>query len=680
MTFAGLQAEAQKRVACVGNSVTYGYLLPERETTCYPSRLQEMLGSDYTVGNFGHSGATLLNHGHRPYQSLPEFKQALEFNPDIVVIHLGLNDTDPRNWPNYQDEFVGDYTALIDSFRTVNPKVEVYVCRLSPIFHWHPRFQSGTRDWYWQVQSAMNRVAANNGAKLIDLQAPLHNRPDLMPDALHPDSVGARLLAKQVYQALTGDCGGLQMPMLYTDGMVLQRDRNLRIAGTANAGEKVTVKIGKQKKTAVAGIDGAWALELDPMKAGGPYTLTVEAPSGKLTYNDVLVGEVWLCSGQSNMAFRVNQAADQAAFVAHAGRRPAIRIFNLTPMRETYAEEWEAPVLASLNNLEYFKPSGWMAADSSTVGGTTAVGYAFAAMLSDSLGVPVGIIHNALGGSPAEAWIDRKTLEFEMPRILTDWRKNDHIQQWVRERASQNIAKATNPYQRHPYEPAYLFETGIEPLAKYPVRGAIWYQGESNAHNIECHEELFPLLVDSWRNNWGDAAMPFYYVQLSSLNRPSWPLFRDSQRRLMSSRPALGMAVSSDRGDSLDVHPRLKGDIGRRLASWALHDTYGHKGCVPSGPLYRSVDFKGNTAVVSFDYAEGLAPSSGSEIIGFEIADETGVYHPAKAVVKGNTVSLTAKEVKKPMYVRYGWQPFTRANLVNGVGYPASTFRNAVVK
>jgi sialate O-acetylesterase len=301
-------------------------------------------------------------------------------------------------------------------------------------------------------------------------------------------------------------------------------------------------------------------------------------------------------------------------------------------------------------------------------------------MLSDSLGVPVGIIHNALGGSPAEAWIDRKTLEFEMPRILTDWRKNDHIQQWVRERASQNIAKATNPYQRHPYEPAYLFETGIEPLAKYPVRGAIWYQGESNAHNIECHEELFPLLVDSWRNNWGDAAMPFYYVQLSSLNRPSWPLFRDSQRRLMSSRPALGMAVSSDRGDSLDVHPRLKGDIGRRLASWALHDTYGHKGCVPSGPLYRSVDFKGNTAVVSFDYAEGLAPSSGSEIIGFEIADETGVYHPAKAVVKGNTVSLTAKEVKKPMYVRYGWQPFTRANLVNGVGYPASTFRNAVVK
>lgn len=675
LIISGFVLQAQTKVACVGNSVTYGYGLKERDKTSYPSRLQQLLGDAYRVGNFGHSGATLLNKGHRPYMGLPAFKEALAFRPDIVVIHLGLNDTDPRNWPNYQDEFVSDYTALIDSFRTVNPKTKIYVCRMSPIFHWHPRFQSGTRDWFWQIQAAIGRVAANNHATLIDFHEVLYDKPFMMPDALHPDAEGAALLAETVYGTLTGNFGGLRMPDVYRDGMVLQRNEKLRISGTANAGEKVKVSIAKQTQRVRAGSDGAWAVELDAMKAGGPYTLTVEAASRKLEYKDVLVGEVWLCSGQSNMFFRVKESVEKAQLTRHAATHPAIRIFNMKPLRETYAEEWDTTVLKALNNLEYFQSAGWQAADSASVQDVSAIAYAFAATLSDSLKVPVGIILNSLGGSPAEAWIDRRTLEFEIPRILYDWKKNDHIQDWVRGRAALNIRKAGNPLQRHPYEPAYLYESAIKPLNAYPLKGVIWYQGESNAHNTELHEQLFPLLIDSWRNTW-KKELPFYYVQLSSLNRPSWPLFRDSQRRLMSSRPALGMAVSSDRGDSLDVHPRQKLEIGQRLGAWALAETYGMN-LVPSGPLYREVEFKDKYAFVSFDYADCLAASGNAELIGFEIADDSGVYHPAEAEVVNDRVKVWNDKIKKPKYVRYGWQPFTRANLINSAGYPASTFRTS---
>jgi sialate O-acetylesterase len=296
-------------------------------------------------------------------------------------------------------------------------------------------------------------------------------------------------------------------------------------------------------------------------------------------------------------------------------------------------------------------------------------------MLSDSLDVPVGLILNAVGGSPTEAWIDRKTLEFEFPDILTDWRNNDFIQDWARGRASLNIKKSDNKQQRHPYEPCYLYEAGIRPLEKFPIRGIIWYQGESNAHNMEAHEKLFTLLADSWRRNWSEE-LPLYYVQLSSIDRPSWTWFRDSQRRLMQAIPNSGMAVSSDRGDSLNVHPRYKKEVGERLAHWALNKTYGHN-TVASGPLFRSVTFKDNAAYITFDYGKGMHSSDGTELRTFEIAEYDGLFVPAQAeVTSDGTIKVWSNRIKNPKLVRYGWQPFTRANLVNAEGLPASTFRS----
>lgn len=682
-------AYAQKKikVACVGNSVTYGAGIDNREVNSYPAQLQRMLGEDYEVMNFGKSGATLLNKGHRPYCEQEEYKAALDFAGDLVVIHLGLNDTDPRNWPNYRDNFVADYLSLIESFRKVNPACKIWICRMTPISHRHPRFKSGTRDWYWQEQATIEEIASLGNTGLIDLQAGLYNCPDLLPDALHPTAEGAGILAKTICRELTGNYGGLQMPVTYSDNMVLQREKPLSVTGIANAGQKVTVQIAGQKKEAVTAPNGKWSVTLEPLRAGGPYELTIEASSDKkgkkkagdsqkIVYKNVLIGEVWLCSGQSNMAFRVNElvSLQHKELTEYAGKQPQIRLFNMEPRWFTNAVEWDEAVMDSLNRLQYYHDTQWTVCNEQTADKFSAVAFSFGRMLSDSLQVPVGLILNAVGGSGTEAWIDRKTLEFDFTDILYNWTENDFIQDWVRGRAALNIKKSTNKQQRHPYEPCYLYETGIEPLQQYPIRGIIWYQGESNAQNIETHERLFPLLVNSWRENWQEE-LPFYYVQLSSIDRPSWTWFRDSQRRMMQEIPNCGMAVSSDRGDSLDVHPRYKREIGERLARWALNQTYGHR-LTPSGPLFRSVEFKDDAAYITFDYAEGLHTSDGQPIRTFEIAEYDGLFVPAEAEIVDGKVKVRSDKIDRPQLVRYGWQPFTRANLVNGDELPASTFRS----
>ena len=672
----GLNAQDKIKVACVGNSITYGTGVADREVNAYPVKLQGMLGDAYEVGNFGKPGATLLNKGHRPYTQQQEYKDALAFAGDIVVIHLGINDTDPRNWPNYRDEFIGDYRSLMQSFREVNPKVRFLLARMTPLSDRHWRFESGTRDWHEEIQTAIECIAKAEGVQLIDFHEPLYPYPYLLEDAVHPNAEGAAILAKTVYEGITGDFGGLQMSAMYSDNMVLQHGRPLTIQGKADAGEKVTVAIAGQKKKTITASNGKWQVELEPLKAGGPYTLTVSAGKQKFIYNKVLAGEVWLCSGQSNMEFTLNAAATGRQDVPKASNSQ-IRLYDMKARWRTNPVEWEASVLDSLNHLQYYTDATWTECTPETAGQFSAIAYYFGKMLQDSLQVPVGLICNAIGGSPTEAWVDRRTLEYEFPAILRNWTQNDFIQDWVRGRAALNVKKSSHKFQRHPYEPCYLYESGILPLQQYPIKGVIWYQGESNAHNKDAHEKLFKLLVQSWRKNWKNEDMPFYYVQLSSLNRPSWPWFRDSQRQLMEEIPHTGMAVCTDKGDSLDVHPIQKQEVGARLARWALNKTYLKERIVPSGPLYRSVEFKKNLAYVSFDYAEGMkAAEEGAELKTFEMAGEDQMFYPAQAVVEGNRVKVWSDKVKEPKVVRYGWQPFTRANLVNGAGLPASTFRS----
>ena len=661
-------ASAVTKVACVGNSITCGKKIPDREATCYPSRLQRMLGTDYEVGNFGHSGATLLNNGHNPYMKLPEFRQALDFKPDVVVVHLGINDTDPRDWPDFGDGFVRDYLALIDSFKVANPSARIILANLSPVNSTHRRFRSGTRDWRKEVRGAIERVAVASGAELIDFEPPLNDRRDLLPDGLHPDAEGARLLAETVRGAITGDYGELSMSPVYQSGMVLQRDRPLRIGGRADAGEPVTLTLDGETYFAKADNCGRWEVVTLPITSGSGYEMAVTSGGRTLRFTDILAGEVWLASGQSNMAFRLADEVGGREAVA-AADDPELRFFNMLPVAETTNAEWPDSVRERVDSLAYFLPAAWETVTPANAGALSAVAYHFAKQLRDSLGVPVGVISNAVGGAPAEAWISVEALEDGIPEILNEWRKNDYVQKWVQGRAVKNAGD-----HRHPYEPSYLFAAGIRPLDHYPVAGVIWYQGESNAHNIDVHETLFPLLVENWRGYFSDSELPFCFVQLSSLNRPSWPRFRDSQRRMAGEIPGVSMAVSSDWGDSLDVHPKNKRPVGERLGLLALRGAYG-RNIVASGPSPVRASRLGRSATVTFADGAGMRPSAGDSLIGFEVAEIDGIYYPATAVVENDSVvRVSSHEVAAPRFVRYGWQPFTRANLVNCAGLPASTF------
>lgn len=706
------------RVACVGNSVTYGYGLRNRDIDAYPVRLQTMLGDKYEVGNFGHSGSTLLSRGHRPYIKTPEFHKALDFKADWVVIHLGLNDTDPRNWPDWKEDFIPDYRALIDSFRTVNPEARILICKMTPIFDRHSRFQSGTRDWHALIQKDIVKVAQGANVQLIDLYTPLHSRPDLFPDALHPNPEGAMILAKTVYSALTGDYGGLSLPPVYSSGMVLPRDEHLLIEGRADARRNITAVLSKDGKVveergAFTRADGSWQIELPHMKAGGPYKLTftstplkagdyhlyypvyypytlknlVKAETQTLTIDSLYFGDLWLASGQSNMELRVDQCNTLDQDLADAKRLGGrLHLYNMPARARTDAVEWPDSVLRFTNELRHMDFQEWKTASPASVGSFSAVAFNFGRVLCDSLpDVPIGIICNAVGGSTTESWVDRSTLEYEFPNILHDWRNGDFGQPWARGRMTQNIAHALdkespayNTLQRHPYDPSYLFEAAIAPLGHLPIKGVIWYQGESNAHNIEAHERLFRLLEQSWRTHFArrwncefqkKPSLPFYVVQLSSLPRPSWPAFRDSQRRLASELPDTWMAVSSDVGDANDVHYRTKRPVGERLALQALAHTYGHS-LVSEGPtLLYAVQGQNHTVALGFDNAEGLACTCG-----FELASSDGLFYPASIRIEGDKILLSSPSVKQPATVRYGWSGFTNADLHNIQGLPASTF------
>lgn len=663
------------KVACVGNSVTYGMGI-ENPDERYPAQLQVMLGDEYEVGNFGHSGATLLKNGYRPYWNLPEFKEALDFKADIVIIHLGLNDTDPRAWPKYRDEFVKDYINLIDTFKHINPDADVKISRMTPIFSGHSRFESSTRDWYWQVQNAIEVIAEISKVDLVDLHTPLHIRPDLFPDNLHPTGEGAKIIAETVYGAITGDFGGLKPASIFTSGMVLQRNKPIRFWGTANSNEIVEIDFNNQKRSASVNKSGSWEIEFPPLEAGGPYKITFSSETKVINLNDVLIGDIWLCSGQSNMEFRLKQSAGGADDIKFA-KLPEVRLFNMQPVAYTNNVAWEKNTLDLINQLQYFTQTEWKSTTPEIAKDFSAVAYHFGKTVYEETGVPIGLILNAVGGSPAEAWIDRFTLEHhnKLVGMFRNWSNNDFINPWCRERAGQNIELSDNPLQRHPYHPSYLYEAGIQNITRLNISGVIWYQGESNEQNVELHEVIFPTLVESWRSAWNDD-FPFYYVQLSSMaiGRETWGHFRDSQRRLMYEIPNSGMAVSSDLGDSTDVHPREKKQIGERLARWALNKTYGFSDITPSGPLFHDFFVEDETAYISFEFAEGLMSSDGKPLRSFEVAEFPGLFFPATAVIEGNVVKVESTRVRTPKYVRYGWSSYSDGNLINSEGLPASTF------
>lgn len=482
------------------------------------------------------------------------------------------------------------------------------------------------------------------------------------------------------------------MPWVFGDHMVLQCGKSVPVWGQARAGERIEVSFRDQKKTATADARGAWRVTLDPMMpTAQPADLIIRdsvEPRAKII-RDVVVGEVWLAAGQSNMAFTLRKSSD-----APPPDRLADDGLRLL-LRKTYAATdnvaWNADQLAHATP-ELFFSGAWEVAGPKSAPEFSAVAHAFARYLRGELKIPVGVICVAVGGAPVEAFISRAGLSHSsVLKTLAEqpegWLNCPVMPGWPLQRAQVNLAQARKngvSLTNHPYAPSFIYRANIAVLAPFALRGVIWYQGESNATDAE---NLQPLPVElmragqegvirDWRSAWNDARMPFIYVQLPSLNRP-WMEFRDMQRRMLEI-PGTGMAVALDQGHASDVHPRQKTAVGERLARWALGTVYGQK-IVYSGPLFRGVTREGASARVSFDHVGGgLAARGSGAIRGFELAGKDGPFAPAKATVLGNTLILSAQNIMVPEVVRYAWAPIPEANLINREGLPASPFRARV--
>ena len=472
---------------------------------------------------------------------------------------------------------------------------------------------------------------------------------------------------------------GLQMSRMYSDGMVLQRDVPLVISGHANPQECVKVTLEGPFRTksrkAKASSHGEWSVKFPALKAGVGLKLTVEGEGLALAYDNVAAGDVWVCSGQSNMYFRIWESVDAVESPAD----PDLRLYNMEIPFHLSMVRWSDEHIEMAKDKDFYRPTQWQACDEDNVRGFSAVAYHFGRMLREHLDVPIGLVCNAIGGSPTEAWIDRQSLQEGYPEILEDWFTNGMLNQWCIDMGKINLGYPENDFANHPFAPTCLFETGVATMEQFPIKGVIWYQGESNDFNIPMHEKLFRLLVKGWRNYWGDDQMPFHFVQLSGLaERYNWGEFRDSQRKLALEIEHCEMAVSSDKGDANDIHPREKRPVGERLARQALKYDYGFD-IVPCGPVLIEAVAEDGKVVLSFDYADGLKTSDGQALRCFEVAGQDERFVPAEAVIVDGKVVLTSS-VAEPAYVIYGWQGYTTANLVNGDDLPASTFKAVVAQ
>lgn len=635
--------ENRIKVACIGNSITYGYGLPDRTTQSYPAQLQKMLGESYQVENFGKSGATLLNKGHRPYMQQDEYRRAIDFGGDIVVIHLGINDTDPRDWPDYRDSFVKDYIELIDSFRAANSKVRIMIARLTPIADRHPRFLSGTRDWHGEIQLAIENVARYTGVQLIDFHEPLYPYPFILTDAVHPDSEGAFIMAQTVYSAITGDYGGLKMSLLYTDNMVLQRDVPLTVQGIANAGDRVTVSIADRQMKTKAGLNGKWSVTLPPLKAGGPYTLKISTDETDLQYQNVLAGEVWLCSGQSNMEYcfkwRVDDITDRSTLFDNK----KIRFFKVAKSSSAY------PVERIQGKWEICSPE--IAEDFSVVA------FCFGKRLNEELGnLPIGLIGSYWGGTAIEPWMDEFTLRHEKLEEKT-------------KALTAGWAPTAN---------SSLYNAMIHPIINYTIAGVVWYQGEANNERHQDYGVMFDAMIRGWRNAFHHY-LPFYFVQItpwSGYADKNAAYLREQQADVAATLRNTGMVVAGDLvNDLTDIHPSLKRQVGERLANMALKNSYHKEDIQPYSPMLKSFRVDGRKVIVTTT-AIGKLACKDKVIRHFEVVDKEGNLHPAKAsILKNGDISVIADKVKEPVGVRYCFSNDAMPNLFDSNGLPLAPFR-----
>lgn len=433
----------------------------------------------------------------------------------------------------------------------------------------------------------------------------------------------------------------ISIPEIFSDNMVLQQKSDVIIWGWAKTGEKVVIRGDwmDSDSTTMGDVQGTWKLKLKTPGAGGPYDISIKGQN-EIILKNVMIGEVWLCSGQSNMEMSAQWGIDNGEEEIKNADYPEIRLFTVNTSTSHYPQDHLS--------------GKWAVCTPDAMRTFSAVGYFFARKLYKELGVPVGIINSSWGGTPAESWMPEEVIDND--NFLHEAAAKQKIVPWG------------------PVEPARIYNAMISPLIPFHIAGVLWYQGEANTINAYAYRELLTNLIKSWRSKW-DYDFPFYFAQIAPYkygNPFEGVEIRDAQRRVLEV-PNTGMAVLSDICDTLNIHPKDKQDAALRLANLALKRYYKRDGPEDSGPLFRAMTIDKNKAIISFDYGSGLH-STGKSLTYFEIAGEDRIFYPADATIRGDQVIVQSKKVKQPVAVRFAWRNTATPNLFNGANLPASCF------
>ncbi|MCE5250312.1 sialate O-acetylesterase [bacterium] len=485
--------------------------------------------------------------------------------------------------------------------------------------------------------------------------------------------------------------GDVRLPAVFGENMVLQRDMELPMWGWADPGEKVTVSVDNREVTTEADGSGKWTVRLEPLKAGGPYALTIKGKN-TIEFENILAGDVWLCSGQSNMEMRVRHVINSDREVANA-QYPTIRLFQIV---NDLSPEPRDDCKAS-----------WEVCRPSTIGDFTAAGYFFGREIMREVNVPIGLINASWGGTTIEAWMSpnareacpefRELLDYWAPvlsrkppevlrfyRGMAEWEEDVHYGEYVGNpllKIYGTVPESPVKLAIVPQMPIWVYNAMIAPLVPYGIKGVLWYQGESNAGRAYQYRSLLPALITDWRALWKQGDFPFLYVQLCNYGavgtKPSesqWAELREAQLITLTV-PKTAMAVTIDIGEAANIHPRNKQEVGRRLALAALKTVYGRE-IVASGPMYESMTVRDGKVFVTFtNTGSGLVPAVGESLRGFTLAGKDKTFFRAHAMIMGDEVAVWSDDVPNPVALRYGWADNPGCNLFNREGLPASPFR-----
>jgi len=447
----------------------------------------------------------------------------------------------------------------------------------------------------------------------------------------------------------------LKLPSLVSDNMVIQQFTQIEIWGWAdkNKNVEITTSWNNAFQSTQSDKEGKWKTTLNTPKAGGPFRIRISSNKETITLENVMVGEVWLASGQSNMEMPIKGYASEPINGNNElilfSKNPNIRMF--TVKRNSSPQPVEDCVGA------------WKESSPENTPNFSAVAYVFAQKINRVLDIPIGIIHSSWGGTPVEAWTQKEAME----RSVTAEEKSRFRYNSVEKKREQDA-------------PSQLFNGMIHPLLNYKIKGVIWYQGESNRNHPKVYQKTFPLMIQNWRQLWYNKKMPFYYVQIAPYGRYSGEvnsaLLRETQLKTMGLLDQVGMAVTLDIGEDQSIHPAEKIKVGERLSYWALAKDYNIEGIQFSGPVYKSHEIDGDKILISFDYATMGLSTYGKPLNNFEIAGKNGVYRPAKAkILRNGKLEVFSEKVKDPKEVRYGWKNFLVGSLFNTFNLPASSFR-----